>query len=700
MKNKIFTVLFLFLVFSNFAPLYAQKKGGILDLYEKGLSFQQDENFYLASQYYLEVVSQNPAFTEAWIKLADCSYKLGEFDLALDYIEKAESYEKNKSEILNLKGMVYIALGRIDDARAIFNNVLKVYPNDVDSHFGLAEIELYEGRFSGAENQYSEALKRQSTNRKALLSLALVCAEREKYEQSEIFLRQALSYYSGDSEVHYLAAVIYAMQGDYKTAEKHSRIAVEVNGDYDKAYELLAIILYQQKRYSEVVDISDFLIGKSRNNYKAWYLKGVALSKLGKNKDAISVWSTGLTIQPNDELMRSAMEMEIRDYLPLDDSRRSEWALYHINNAKQYQSRYDGAGAVYEYQRALVLDPLNYEARIAYANLLELNGMYEIYLEQLKFIEEHKKDSLSKKQLTQLNDKIEAYEDLLKNTLATEWQVEPFYLDKIRWNIAIFYEEDTSSFLHADTNKLAAKAAADIFSGVAITSVKTQVTPVSGFGEAFSHARNGKFDYFVILSMSEGQNDLTLNSTIYNGRTGLEIAKNSFYGTGNNRFSLVLRRFRNSVLEKLTVRGKILKRNGKNVLVDLGKSEKVIPGTEFKIIRKNQIKTADSQSGLVYKDSDLVGSLIISQAGEEISSGVIERKGFYDHINEDDEVILVSLPSSGENGQTSVAIDNVPVADESGNTLVENNVNAGEIVDEIRKAVERPSIIELLRNIY
>lgn len=700
MKNKIFTVLFLFLVFSNVAPLYAQKKGGILDLYEKGLSFQQDENFYLASQYYLEVVSQNPAFTEAWIKLADCSYKLGEFDLALDYIEKAESYEKNKSEILNLKGMVYIALGRIDDARAVFNNVLKVYPNDVDSHFGLAEIELYEGRFSGAENQYSEALKRQSTNRKALLSLALVCAEREKYEQSEIFLRQALSYYSGDSEVHYLAAVIYAMQGDYKAAEMHTRIAVEVNGDYDKAYELLAIILYQQKRYSEVIDISDFLIGKARNNYNAWYLKGIALSKLGKNKDAISVWSTGLTIQPNDELMRSAMEMEIRDYLPLDDSRRSEWALYHINNAKQYQSRYDGAGAVYEYQRALVLDPLNYEARIAYANLLELNGMYEIYLEQLKFIEEHKKDSLSKKQLTQLNDKIEAYEDLLKNTLATEWQVEPFYLDKIRWNIAIFYEEDTSSFLHADTNKLAAKAAADIFSGVAITSVKTQVTPVSGFGEAFSHARNGKFDYFVILSMSEGQNDLTLNSTIYNGRTGLEIAKNSFYGTGNNRFSLVLRRFRNSVLEKLTVRGKILKRNGKNVLVDLGKSEKVIPGAEFKIIRKNQVKTADSQSGLVYKDSDLVGTLIISQAGEEISSGVIERKGFYDHINEGDEVILVSLPSLEQNGQTSVAIDNVPVADENGNTLVENTVNAGEIVDEIRKAVERPSIIELLRNIY
>ena len=125
-----------------------------------------------------------------------------------------------------------------------------------------------------------------------------------------------------------------------------------------------------------------------------------------------------------------------------------------------------------------------------------------------------------------------------------------------------------------------------------------------------------------------------------------------------------------------------------------------MPDAEFKIIRKNQVKTADSQSGLVYKDSDVVGTLVISQSGEEISSGVIERKGFYDHINEGDEVILVSLPSVEQKGQTSVAIDNVPAADENGNAVVENNVNAGEIVDEIRKAVERPSIIELLRNIY
>ena len=196
----------------------AGNSAAVLEKYNMGMKAQANESYYEASQYYLEVTVENPAFTDAWYKLAECSYKLGEFDLALQYLENAEKYEKNNLAIQNLKGMVYVSLGRIDDGRNIFNNILKKYPNDIDAHFGLAEIELYEGRFSGAQNQYMEALKRQNTNRKALLSLALVNAERGQSETAENYLRQALSYYSGEPEVHYLASVIYSMKGDYVTA--------------------------------------------------------------------------------------------------------------------------------------------------------------------------------------------------------------------------------------------------------------------------------------------------------------------------------------------------------------------------------------------------------------------------------------------------------------------------------------------------
>ena len=678
---------------------------GALDKYNLGMEAQSNENFYVASQYYLEVTAENPAFTDAWYKLAECSYKLGEFDLALNYLENAEKYEKNNQKIQNLKGMVYVSLGRIDDGRAIFNSILKKYPNDIDAHFGLAEIELYEGRFSGAQNQYMEALKRQNTNRKALLSLALVNAERGNTQDSENYLRQALSYYSGESEVHYLASIIYAMKGDYITAEKQARIAVEVNSNYDKAYDMLSTVLYKQARYKDVIDISDYLISRNRKNTNAWFIKGVSQTKLGNIAGAIETWTAGLSINPQDEIMRSALENEVRNTLSLEDSHRSLYARYHVENAKQYASRYDGSGAVYEYQRALLLDPMNYEARAAYADILEINGMHELYLEQLKFIKEHNSEQIAaaggKKLLTELNDKIEAYNYLLTDTLGKKWNVEPFYLDKTRWNIAVFYEDTNSTFIHADTNRLVANAAADIFSGVAITSVKTQVTPVSGYGEAFKNSRAGGFDYFIILSLSEGENDMTLSSTMYSGRTGLEISKNSFYCTGNNRFSTVLRRFRNSVLEKLTVRGKILARNGKTILVDLGKSENIVKDAQLKIIKKGQIRTADSGVGLYYRDADVLGSITITTAGEEISEATIENHGFYDKINIDDEIVLVSLPvQKANNDANGNAVDNVPAADERGNAVVKNEVKGQELVDEIRNAVERPSILDLLRNIY
>jgi len=196
-------------------------------------------------------------------------------------------------------------------------------------------------------------------------------------------------------------------------------------------------------------------------------------------------------------------------------------------NARQYDTRYDKMGSTYEYQRALMIDPSNLEARLAYANILEMNGMHELYLTQLNFIKENSEKELS----SSLKDTIEAYDSLLEKTLAKKWKVDPFYLDKIRWNIAVFYTDTTSSFNHADSERLIAQACADVFSGVAITSVKTQVTPVSGYAEAFKNARANNFDYFVIVSLSEGLDDLTLTSKMYSGRTGTVTSEEKFYAT-------------------------------------------------------------------------------------------------------------------------------------------------------------------------
>ena len=698
-RNKIAAC---FLTFLMLSPLSAQGKPNLTarNYFELGQEAENTEEWASATQHYLEAVRMNPAYADAWYHLSRVSYFLGEPDLALQYLSSAEKIEKTNSRILNLKGLIYLSLGESDKAREIFNQILKSYPNDVDAHFGLAELQLSDGRFSGAKKEYEEALKRQGDNKKALLSLALLCAYTNDHTAANNYLRRALNYYSSDPTVHYLSALIACMKTDLENAEKQARIAVELNKNYAQGYSLLSQILFYEKKYDECSDLCDYLISKNRTDSINWYLKGLAQKNSGDVAGAVATWSKGLEISPQDELMRMTLELEVRDSLSLEDPGRKVWANYHVNIASQCAERYDGTGASYEYQRALRIDPMNREARLAYANMLELNGMHELYLEQLKFVQDFSsmnEKPVSKREETKLSDTIEAYDSLLSETLAKKWDIQSFYLDKIRWNIAIFYEERPVNFVHAQSDYLTAMAASDIFSGVAQTSVNTQITPVSGYGDAFRNARSKGYDYFIILSLEEGHDDLTLNATMYSARTGTETESFTFYATGNNRYSTVLRRFRTAVLENLPVRGKIIRRKAKSVLVDLGKSEHITNGAVFQIVRKGRIITADTGTGLSYREDDILGTIEITSCGEEVSEGIISVNGFYDKINDDDEVVLISLPEL----KTDAAIDTAPVADAQGNVVVNQKPESGTPLNtEIRKAVSHPAILELIQNIF
>ena len=696
------------------APGFSQQTGkSASQFYEEGLQAQNDEDWYTASQQYLEALQANPGYGDAWFRLAQCTYQLGQYDLALRYLDSAEKYARGNTGVQDLRGMCFIALGRLSDARNMFNTVLKLKPNDIDARFGLAELELMDGRISGAEGQYLEAVRRDPTNRKALLSLAFVSAQLGKNDAAQNYMNQAVRFYSGEAEVHYLSSGLAAMNGNLTEAERQARTAVEINGNYDRAYALLASVLYSGGKYDDAIDVCDFRIGRDRNASNAWYLKGLSQLRLNKTADAVSTWTTGLSVDPLDEVMRAALELQVGKSVSLEDSRRPSWASYHIRNAKEYAKRYDSTGASYEYQRALKIDPANEEARRAYADMLEMNGLHELYLEQLKFLKQNSAGSDSSSSTnsakkpdaaaTRMEDTIEAYDSLLRDTLAEKWNVQPFYLDKIRWKIGIYYTGGTMQFVHADNAMITAGAAADAFSGVAVTSVSAQASPVSGFGEAYRKAHEAGEDYFVLISLDEGTRDLTLGGTMYSGRTGTLMRTMSFYGTGNSRYTNVLRRFRSAVLEKLPIRGKILDRNGNDLLIDVGRSEMIKKGAVFNIVRKGGMRTADNEIGLTYLDSDILGTLTVTDAGEEVSQGTLAKNGFYDRVNTDDEVVLVSMPKDGVvpaagQGTAAAVVDNAPAADEKG-TAVAGSA-AVKITAEDLGTRRMPAFIELIRSIY
>ena len=702
------------------AVLSAQGRGTgrtAIELFADGQELQAHKQWFDAMDLYQEALSMNPQYGDAWYNMVLCSYALGSYDLCVQYADNAAKYERNLSDIQNLKGMAMISLGKIDEAKNVFTAVLKKYPNNIDARFGLAELDLLDGRISVAEGRYLDALKRDSQNRKALLSLALVSSEMGKNEAAEQYVKQALSYYSGEAEVHYMASYLAAKNGDYKVAEQRARSAVQINGDLDKAYSLLAQILFAQKRYDEVIDICDFRIGRKRDCVGAWYLKGLSQQKLERYYDAIDTYQTGLTINPQDEVMRNALELLVGQVLPVEDPRRNSWAEYHSKKAAEFGRNFDGISERYEYQRALSVAPLNASIRQSFADMLERDGLYELYLQQLKFIKENAEvldngpviqrdeNSPSRKRSREQiknDDAIENYESIMRNNISARWKIDPFYLDKTRWNIGIYYTKKPVQLFHADLEEISALAARTAFSGVPSTAVDVETDPVASYGEAFRLARTQGRDYFVIMTAEETERTYSIDATIYSARTGTKTSEIHVYRTGNDCMAKSLQRFRAGVLDILPIRGKVLQNVQGTLLLDLGKNDGISVDAEFNIIRKGGIETNDEGPGIKYNKKDLLGTVKVTACDEEISEGKYRKNGFYDTLNVGDEIILVKNKDGDKKDKDgNAATDSRPAADSEGKAATEAAAAAEkEAIKESLKPVSRENdLIHLIREI-
>ena len=253
---------------------------------------------------------------------------------------------------------------------------------------------------------------------------------------------------------------------------------------------------------------------------------------------------------------------------------------------------------------------------------------------------------------TRLSDTVEGFESLMENTLAKKWDINPFYLDKTRWNIGIYYMEKVEPLYHCDIARIASDTLRLMFQGISSTNVKLYPEEVTGYADAYKKAHDKKLDYFIILTGDETERDVEIDAVMYSARTGTKTRDFSIYRTGNERFSGSLLRLRKEILSILPVRANILNRSLSDILIDIGKTEGIVKNSKFAVIKKGAMKTSDTGVGLVYNESDMLGIVTVTKVSEEISEGVLSDTGFYDRVNSDDELILVEVPDPKTSQET------------------------------------------------
>jgi tetratricopeptide (TPR) repeat protein len=601
--------------------------------YRQGRTAMSAEDWYAATEAFIEAVRINPAHAEANAALAECYYELGEFDQALLWVRKARTLSRGTMALANLEAFTLIALGRLDAAAAVIGEVLEREPYNREALFAAGELDISRGRSSEALLRYREAVRRYPDDRRLLISLALVSGSLGDRETAETYINRALAQHSEDYRVYYYAAYLDSQAGRVNQAIDHALRALHFRPGYAPARKLLANLRYRAGQYEDAARLADEAIAANREDTGAWYLKGLAYIRMNRKAEAVGILSSAALIQPDDEFIRAGLEDLLIDGTSLEDPRRAQWASWHFDRARDYRTRNLVGEALFEYRRGLRLNPYAGDRR-EYAELLRLQGYPARYLEELRFLQDLGMGDRS------LGDAVEAYDSLLSGALYRRWQVNPVDVVKRHWKAAVFSLASQSSFYHADAGTVASAYIRELLvHDRNIESLDLELRQPS-FSAGFRAARDEGADYFFIISVSENERDLSLKGELFAARTGSLAGTFYAYRTGQDRLRNAARGLVEQLAGALPFRGELIVRRQSQGLIDKGRVDGVKNGDVYDVVKKGRPAILNEGIGLSYTTDDVLGTITITDADEEISAGALSRNGFFDRITLGDEIIL------------------------------------------------------------
>ena len=640
MKTVACVVLAATLLLSLTSPCTAQSGGGgdPKVLYQRGRAEQSRSNLLGAVELYRAALIENPAYDKPLVGLAESFFALEEYEEALEYLKEAQKYDRTNLDLIVLEGRIAIAMNQPARARSLFESVLDREPNNLEARFGLAELDIAQGRTRNASRRYIETLKIRPESQKALLSLVLLSEAQGDRAAAETYLELALKYHNYDPRVHYAAGRFSMEEGSLERAERYLLTATALDQDYTEAKRLLAQVYLLQQRPDQAIDILRQILTTKRDIPLVWYSLGLAYERMGDPEQGIRSLAQALRLQPDDEIARIVLENIALDQLPIDDPIRERYASYHLERGNMFRERNYLDKALLEYRRALRLQPEAKEPRLQYAELHRLMGFPEKYMKELEVLRElgHTDE--------QILDDFEIIGSALYDSVSARWGIDQYALDRERFSLALYHLRPATRELHPFAGQAAAAYLHDLLKRYPTLEVMENTLNVDSFESAFREARGLGADYFLLMHIEESERSFTTVLEQYLTSTGKRLGTYRVFRTGNDRVQDNFNIMAERIFEALPLSGSLLARQFDRGVIDLGLYDELEPGAELAIVRKGRVRLSNDRIGVIAEDRDVLGTFTVETLDEVISEGVVTKRSFFDLINVGDQIIPVVPP--------------------------------------------------------
>jgi tetratricopeptide (TPR) repeat protein len=277
-----------------------------------------------------QVLSQQSTHAGARILLAtmkartdhDMDGALKDLSMVLEGAGKVNASPKERAQALAQKGWVMLAKEHPGDARAAFDEAVKIDPKNVTALLGQGDLFYADTRYMEAATRFDEASAKDPNNADALIGSAKTKIALERPQDAKVQLTQALKTFPKDMRVPLWLGVSEEKLGNRQAAEqlydKAITLADPKHPDAVTAYALLAQMLAAQGRTQEASAKLEQAKGKLPDSSALQRALAEVAVAQGKFDDAVQHYQAAIDKDPTDVSAHFKLGVAYRKMRKLD----------------------------------------------------------------------------------------------------------------------------------------------------------------------------------------------------------------------------------------------------------------------------------------------------------------------------------------------------------------------------------------------
>jgi tetratricopeptide (TPR) repeat protein len=236
----------------------------------------------------------------------------GDSGRSLALLREARNYAPDNPDVQFEFGVVALHLSLWQDAIAAFQQTLKLRQNDPVALYNLGRAFLGVWKIEDARQQFARYVDTRPDDASGHCALGMTLAALERTQEAREQFERSIVLAPKQTESYFRLGLIELNGRDLDEAAANLRQVLSRDSKHAGALSALGRVAFEQKRYSDAIDLLQRAIATDESLREAHYYLGLTFARVGRKEEAYSQLQIATRLE-HDEALHRRTVLRIQD---------------------------------------------------------------------------------------------------------------------------------------------------------------------------------------------------------------------------------------------------------------------------------------------------------------------------------------------------------------------------------------------------